>query len=204
MSFEKRRLVQIGNYRLERKNLGKGLLSCNCQILADCIIDWFFSIIGTFGNVELAIHRHFKTKVALKIIDKKVIKDAYSVANLDREPFLMMDLNHPNVSRILSFQSFTVLSTYKPPSISKKYAQICRLIEVCKSTEIYVIVLEYIPGLSLLDNLHQSPTGKLSGNQTREIGCQLIGAISYLHSNKIIHRDLKLENVSMIVFVFLK
>ena len=58
---------------------------------------------GTFGNVELATHRHFKTKVALKIINKKALKDAYSVDNLHREPFLMMDLNHPNVSVLINF-----------------------------------------------------------------------------------------------------
>ena len=57
------------------------------------------------------------------------------------------------------------------------------------------ILMEYLEGGELLKYLQEK--GKLDEDEARGIFLQLVDAISYCHKEKIIHRDLKLENILM-------
>jgi len=57
------------------------------------------------------------------------------------------------------------------------------------------IVYEYVGGGTLQNLLENSPTGKLPDNQSQFIFKQLIAAIEYIHSEKILHRDIKPDNI---------
>jgi len=39
--------------------------------------------------------------------------------------------------------------------------------------------------------------GRLSTQKTKRIFTQLVGAVSYVHLNNCVHRDLKLENIML-------
>ena len=39
--------------------------------------------------------------------------------------------------------------------------------------------------------------GRLSVQKTKRIFTQLVGAVSYVHMNNCVHRDLKLENIML-------
>ena len=64
-----RKLLKFGNYNLDGVSLGK----------------------GAFGKVEKATHTKVKTKVALKFVEIKKIKDDYSKVSIKR-PVLLNDL----------------------------------------------------------------------------------------------------------------
>ncbi|KAF2070839.1 hypothetical protein CYY_007843 [Polysphondylium violaceum] len=57
------------------------------------------------------------------------------------------------------------------------------------------IVYEYVGGGTLQNLLENSPTGKLPAHQSQFIFKQLIAAIEYIHSEKILHRDIKPDNI---------
>jgi len=73
------RLLEIGNYRLQRVTLGK----------------------GSFAQVELASHILLGAKVALKITNTDQLKDAYVRKNLHRESTILAQLDHPNVVKLI-------------------------------------------------------------------------------------------------------
>lgn len=78
-----------------------------------------------------------------------------------------MNLNHPNIVKILRF--FTI------------------------SNMQVALIMEYLEGGELLKYLESK--GRLPEEEARLIFVQILNAISYCHKEKIIHRDLKLENI---------
>jgi serine/threonine protein kinase len=53
------------------------------------------------------------------------------------------------------------------------------------------MVMEYLPGGELFEYWQSKPEKILSETEAKEIMIQLLSAIDYCHSLKIIHRDLK-------------
>ncbi|XP_020630932.1 serine/threonine-protein kinase NIM1-like [Orbicella faveolata] len=132
-------LKRIGTYDLTGNRLGK----------------------GNFAYVELATNRITKTKVAMKVIDTRKIKDEYVRKNILREALLLKKVNHPNI---------------------------VRLYETLKQHSIYCIVTEYVPGGELLSYLRRQNDSKLSESQARPIMRQLISALYHMHQSGIVHR----------------
>jgi serine/threonine protein kinase len=59
-------------------------------------------------------------------------------------------------------------------------------------TECYV-VMEYAPGGELMSKITKNT--KFSEDEARKYFRQLISAIDHFHQAKVVHRDLKLENI---------
>ena len=61
--------------------------------------------------------------------------------------------------------------------------------------EPYRIITRYCPGRSLFDRLHKSPEKQLTSRQLTAIAYQVAEGMRFLHSNGIVHRDLKTMNI---------
>jgi len=74
------------------------------------------------------------------------------------------------------------------------FPQIVRLFGVCMETGHYSIVMEYMPKGSIYKVL-QNQNEELSWSQRYEISIDIARGLSFLHSQRILHRDLKSLNI---------
>ena len=70
---------------------------------------------------------------------------------------------------------------------------IVKLIEVIETADYIGLVLEYASGGELFDYILKRRS--LKEAEAQKYFSQLICALAYMHSQKIVHRDLKLENL---------
>ncbi|KAA3677940.1 MAP/microtubule affinity-regulating kinase [Paragonimus westermani] len=120
---------------------------------------------GNFAKVKLAEHVSTGQQVAVKVIDKTELNRA-SLQKLSREVKIMKMLNHPNI---------------------------VRLYEVIESDRHVYLVMEYAPNGEVFDYLVTN--GRMKEKEARARFRQLVSAVEYCHCKKIVHRDLKAENL---------
>ena len=123
---------------------------------------------GGFGSVVLGIHKKTQEKVAIKITSAEAIDTARDVYIVFAEAETLKNLKHSNIVTMHN----------------------CFLDK--KSLRAYFI-MEYLEGGELLG--YVSDKGHIEEKEALHIFKQLIDAIDYCHQCKIIHRDLKLENI---------
>ncbi|KAJ3326263.1 hypothetical protein HDV06_000139 [Boothiomyces sp. JEL0866] len=121
---------------------------------------------GSFAKVKIAIHQPTQQKVAIKIIDKTKMTDEYSIKNVHREAQVLRSLDHPNI---------------------------IKLFEVMETKKNIFLILEYAEGGELLEYIVEK--GKLREEEAKRLTKQVLSAIEHAHSMKIVHRDLKAENL---------
>ncbi|KAI2619482.1 kinase-like protein [Hypomontagnella submonticulosa] len=73
------------------------------------------------------------------------------------------------------------------------HPHIARLYEIIVTESLVWLVLEYCPGDELYNYLLDR--GPLPVEKVQRIFTQLVGAVSYVHQQSCVHRDLKLENI---------
>lgn len=120
---------------------------------------------GAFGKVKLAYHISTGQKVALKIINKKVLAKSDMQGRIEREISYLRLLRHPHI---------------------------IKLYDVIKSKDEIIMVIEYA-GNELFDYIVQRD--KMPEQEARRFFQQIISAVDYCHRHKIVHRDLKPENL---------
>ena len=128
---------------------------------------------GSFGEV-------FLTKM-------EGSKELYATKRLDRA----FQEKKENMKRLTN--EITILKSINPP-----HPNIVRLIDLKKTKTHIYIVTEYCNGGSLSDclqkhvNIHYKP---FSEEIVQYLMRQIVNAINFLHNHKVIHRDLKLDNI---------
>ncbi|XP_037917781.1 serine/threonine-protein kinase MARK2 isoform X14 [Hermetia illucens] len=120
---------------------------------------------GNFAKVKLAKHLPTGKEVAIKIIDKTQLNPG-SLQKLFREVRIMKMLDHPNIVKL-----FQVIETEKT----------------------LYLVMEYASGGEVFDYLVLR--GRMKEKEARVKFRQIVSAVQYCHQKRIIHRDLKAENL---------
>lgn len=120
---------------------------------------------GNFAKVKLATHKITGAEVAVKVIDKTLL-DEKKIGKLYREVRIMKMLHHPNI---------------------------VKLYEVIETKHTVFLVMEYASGGELYDYLVVH--GKMKEKDARAKFRQILSAVSYCHKKRVIHRDLKAENL---------
>ncbi|PWN21166.1 Pkinase-domain-containing protein, partial [Microstroma glucosiphilum] len=137
---------------------------------------------GEFGKVKLGVHKEWGEEVAVKLIKREKVggdkmrldisppgvppKDPAKMTKVEREIQVLKDMRHPNI---------------------------VRLYEVIESDRYIGIVLEYASGGELFD--HILAHKYLKDRDACRLFAQLVSGVNYLHQKKVVHRDLKLENL---------
>ena len=120
---------------------------------------------GAFGKVNISLHVASGRLVAIKTFTKKNLKNKHAKNKIKHEIEMLSRLRHPFITQILD--SF-------------------------ETDKHIFIVMEYICG-DLLGFIRKR--GKLSESVTKVIFKQIIEGLKYIHRKKIVHRDIKLDNI---------
>jgi serine/threonine-protein kinase len=125
---------------------------------------------GGMGTVYRAWQRSVGREVAIKLIDRTISSDPLAKARFLREAHLASQLSHPNTISVLD-------SGVTPDG---------RLF----------MAMELVRGKTLGRELRAA--GAFSLERIVRIGLQLCDALDAAHAHRIVHRDLKLDNVMLL------
>ena len=122
---------------------------------------------GAFGKVLLAKHIETQETVAIKILDKEILSQTPEDLELVQQEI--------NILKIV------------------KHKYIAQLYEILETSNYYFIVMEYCEGKDLMDYILKRT--RLNEYEALKIFQQLINVLLYLHSQNIVHRDVKIDNM---------
>ena len=128
---------------------------------------------GTFGEVFYAKCRRTQRNVALKKVKMELEKEGFPITAL-REIRILQLLRHENVVRLYE------ICRSKPTPYNRERGSIYMVFEFCEHD---------------LAGLLSNPEVKFPVEEIKDIIRQLFRAISYLHSNNVLHRDMKASNI---------
>ena len=126
---------------------------------------------GAFGEVFLTTKRGTQQQFATKKVQKSVVLQEKIKKYFNNEIFILRNVNHPNI---------------------------IKLYEIKQTLNNFYLVFELCNGGGLSNCLerYMKYNGKpFTQEIVQHIMKQIVSGIQYLHNNKILHRDLKLDNI---------
>ncbi|MGD0791824.1 MAG: protein kinase [Terriglobales bacterium] len=120
---------------------------------------------GGMGEVYRARDQHLDRDVAIKVLPPGTLIDEHARKRFRNEAFSLSKLNHPNIATIHDFDT---------------------------QQGVDFLVMEYIPGITLSENLAAGP---LPEKEVLRLGVQLAEGLSAAHEQGVVHRDLKPGNL---------
>ncbi|XP_075262979.1 uncharacterized protein LOC142354546 isoform X2 [Convolutriloba macropyga] len=139
---------------------------------------------GSYGKVYLAEEVATKRLVALKILEKaKLRKKDFKLKHVLSESHIARQVDHP--------------------FIAKQYG-------AGQTPEVFMFVMEFLPGGELYTYLHRNRDRNpfndphLIEPAVQQVTAMIASAVEYLHSREIVYRDMKLENLMLDQYGYVK
>uniref|UniRef100_A0A8C8J7N8 non-specific serine/threonine protein kinase n=1 Tax=Oncorhynchus tshawytscha TaxID=74940 RepID=A0A8C8J7N8_ONCTS len=129
---------------------------------------------GNFAKVKLARHILTGREVAVKIIDKT-------------------QLNPTSLQKYLTGCVFSLAILTHPLFLSSLLFSPVKLFEVIETEKTLYLIMEYASGGEVFDYLVAH--GRMKEKEARAKFRQIVSAVQYCHQKRIVHRDLKAENL---------
>ena len=138
---------------------------------------------GAFGRVNLAMHKITEHLVAVKSMNKQFLApdNSTEASEGQKEEFL-------NAEKKKLLQELLILQ-----KVATRHRNIVRLYDSFETARHLVFVMELCSGGDILTYVRKR--GSLSEDMARELFTQAVAAVYYCHRKKIVHRDIKLDNM---------
>lgn len=120
---------------------------------------------GATSYVYLAYDNIQEMNVSLKVLKNDNI-DEKKIRNFEREAKAISLLNHPNIIKIYEFSEY------------EGYHYICQ---------------EYVEGITIKEYIHNS--NKIHIKDVVDISIQVLEGLKHAHEHKVIHKDIKSQNI---------
>ena len=121
---------------------------------------------GAFGKVNLGMHKLTRKLIAIKSINKEYLSEEKQRNKIMHEVGILLRLRHKSV---------------------------VKLYETFETRRHIMLVMELCAGGDLLNFVRKRK--KLDESVAKVIFKQIIDGIGYIHSKRILHRDIKLDNI---------
>jgi eukaryotic-like serine/threonine-protein kinase len=122
---------------------------------------------GGMGVVYRTHDEHLDREVAIKVLPPGTVKDETARKRFRSEAHALSKLNHPNIATVHDFDS---------------------------QGEVDYLVMEYLPGETLRDRIS---AGALPEDEIIRLSIQLAKGLTAVHHHRVVHCDLKPENVRL-------
>jgi serine/threonine protein kinase len=150
---------------------------------------------GAFGKVNLAAHKLSEQLVAIKSINKEVLRSSKhnkeklpaggAVSQPQDQKGADQMIEHPEKKKVM--QEFAILK-------QSNHQSVVRLYDTFETNKHICFVMELCAGGDLLTYVRKRR--KLTEEVAKYFFKQLIEGLAYLHHTKlIVHRDIKLDNI---------
>ena len=123
---------------------------------------------GAFATVYKGISKYDKKEVAIKTIDNEKLKKKNIYHIIKNEIKILKKLENENIIKLL---------------------------DIVENKEYTHLIFNLSKGKTLTKFLNDLKKNKLSEKKIKKIFLKILKAVKYLHSKKIYHRDLKLDNI---------
>ena len=128
-----------------------------------------FGVVKRYRRLNKAWLKHIpEVAVAVKRIDKSRLKSYTALKHVCVEIAVLRHFKHENV---------------------------IKLYDVVHTADAVYMIMELIDGHDLWTFLRKQENGRLSSDKAAVVVKQLFTALEYIHSAKVVHRDIKLENI---------
>lgn len=127
--------------------------------------------VGTFGSAYLGKHRLNGQEAVVKVVKKSRAK--IPIEDIEKEILVMRQVDHPHVVRLFEWYEDT--------------SRIYLILEVLKGGTLRDVILEF-----------QNKRKGLKEAWTRIVMRQCMEAMAYVHNLRLIHKDLKDENIMLL------
>ena len=121
---------------------------------------------GAFGKVSMGMHKLSRKLVALKSINKEFMSNEKQKSKIMHEVGILLRLRHKNV---------------------------VKLYETFETKRHMLLSMELCAGGDLLNYVRKRK--KLDEDVSRVVFRQIIEGLGYIHKKRILHRDIKLDNI---------
>ena len=122
---------------------------------------------GGMGEVYRARDEHLDRDVAIKVLAPETFSDDSARKRFRKEALALSKLNHPNIATIHDFDT---------------------------QQGIDFLVMEFVPGVTLSERIASRP---LPEKEFTRLGLQLVEGLAAAHEQRVIHRDLKPNNLRL-------
>ena len=125
---------------------------------------------GSFGEVYKVRHTHTASVYAAKVMKVTELEmDKEARSEFYQEAALLLSLRHP---------------------------QVVQCVGLSKDPEGQLVILcEFMKGGGLNAWLYRKPNHSFAAHIKLRLACEIASGIAYLHGHKVVHRDLKSENI---------